>query len=276
MTSRGRPSQWVAFLTAVQFLTRIPVSRALSDPGYEHKQALRASVVYFPLVGLLIGIATSTAYSIGANLWTPWIAALVAIGFEAWLTGAFHEDAFADSADALGGGWTRERILEILKDSRLGTFGVMALVVGVGLRVALMADCSRWSCWFIVPIAAAIGRWSILLMMAKVPPIDDRHTSVRDVGSKTTTSTVLFGLFAPVAWILIIAATWTCLGGLSLVEVSWQLAPCVLAMLLVVIVTWSYGRVVQRKVGGVTGDFLGSNCFLNQLVTLLVLQAVIH
>ena len=116
-------------MAAVLFLTRIPVSPLFPREEFDHRLALQKSVRFFPLVGLMIGCFTSVVFSSVSFVWSTAVAACIAIAAESWLTGAFHEDAFADATDALGGGWTKERVLEILKDSRHGTFGVLALAV---------------------------------------------------------------------------------------------------------------------------------------------------
>jgi adenosylcobinamide-GDP ribazoletransferase len=284
--SRGISNR-IAFLTAVQFLTRIPVSPILSREGFDHRLALKRSVCFFPLVGLLIGCFTSFVFSSVSILWSTAIAACIAIAAESWLTGAFHEDAFADATDALGGGWTKERVLEILKDSRHGTFGVLALVLGIGLRVLLLAEIGPEVGLYAIPISAMTGRWAILWMMVLLPPIQDRHTMVRDVGSQTTWAVFLWsGTVAIAAWFLFAA---TYLGvrqmlftGATTVETSmelmqnwlfdslWLSIPIAIASL---VVSSLFGRYVMRRVGGVTGDFLGANCFLVQLVVLLLYAA---
>ena len=129
------PSLWESFATAVHFLTRITVSKIAMDDSLDHARALNRSVVFFPLVGGVIGLATAALVCGLAWLGFPaLLAALMAIGIEAYLTGAFHEDAFADTCDAMGGGWTREDVLKIMKDSRLGTYGTMGLLIGVSIR----------------------------------------------------------------------------------------------------------------------------------------------
>src|SRR5262245_29842706 len=110
--ARTPPSRWIAlrrqptaFLTAVRFLTRVPVPDRLFSPGEQSGVSLRASVVYFPLVGSLVGAATTAVIAGAGYLWSAWLAVLIGLAFEALLTGAFHEDAVADFCDAFGGGW---------------------------------------------------------------------------------------------------------------------------------------------------------------------------
>lgn len=266
-------SPMLAFFTAIQFLTRIPVPGAMSGTMENYQAALRASLVYFPVVGVLIGISTSATYAFSVCFWSPIIAAILAIGMEAYLTGAFHEDALADATDALGGGWTREQVLEILKDSRHGTYGVLALVIGVSLRIALVANLSWQTAWIAVPFSAGVGRWSILILMNRLDPITDRHTMVRDVGSKPTMKVILLATFGLLVALGAVCGCFFAVHGESLPSVAIYLGTrFMLAVVMSLLVTWYYLRLVRRRVGGVTGDFLGANCYLVQLVSLLAMQ----
>ena len=265
----------LAFLTAVQFLTRIPVSGAMSGTMETYKAALQASVVFFPLVGVLIGFCTATLYCTAIYFWTPLVAAILAVAIEAWLTGAFHEDALADATDALGGGWTREQVLEILKDSRHGTYGVLALVLGVSLRIALISNLSWPMAWLSIPFSAGIGRWSILLLMRRLEPITDRHTMVRDVGAKPSLAAIFRSALYPIVVLgMELGVLYLTLQGrdASIQPLLPIIVSIALAILFSLLTTWYYSRLVQRRVGGVTGDFLGSNCYLVQLVSLLAMQ----
>ena len=174
------------------------------------------------------------------------------------MTGAFHEDAFADTWDALGGGWTRERVLEILKDSRLGTYGTLALVVGVGIRAVAMSEfCSHGSVSSIVNVVAAgaISRLAILAMMATTSPIADRATQARDIAGQQSISNLLFASILSVPfWIF-----W-----------FWSNAGiAIISLIVVAVVLVLFRGMVLRRVGGTTGDFLGCAAYLTQLIILI-------
>jgi adenosylcobinamide-GDP ribazoletransferase len=250
-----------AFLTAVQFLTRIPVpGGAMSGTMEDYQQMLRASVVYFPIVGGCIGLVTGLLFVLFSQAWVPMIAAALALAIEAILTGAFHEDALADSADGLGGGWTREQVLEIMKDSRHGTYGVVALVLGLFLRVATISVLPVNVAFLFIAFSSSIGRWAILLMMHWIPAITDRETLVKDVGSQASFQVVQFGAIVPLAL------------GVVLCFVGY-LASVVLAVTSVIVVVLLLRNYFQKRLGGVTGDLLGCTCYLAQLVALLAATA---
>lgn len=123
------------FVCAVQFLTRIPTPQLV---GFQ-PEWIQQSARYYPLVGQIVGGVSALILFGAAQVWSPWIAALVAVGVGVALTGGFHEDGLADTADGLGGGLTRARRLEIMKDSRLGSYGALALGLTLALRVAALA-----------------------------------------------------------------------------------------------------------------------------------------
>ena len=132
------------YLLAVQFFTRIPVTGRLADWVGFSPAMLRASSAHFPGVGWLVAAAAALAY--GALHWAlapnPLAPAVAAVGCTiatVLLTGGFHEDGLADVADGLGGSYDRERALDIMKDSRIGAFGAMALVLVLLAKVSLLA-----------------------------------------------------------------------------------------------------------------------------------------
>jgi adenosylcobinamide-GDP ribazoletransferase len=245
------------FLVAVQFLTRVPV------PGGDQptsRDTLARAVVFFPLVGACVGAITAAVMSVAALIWPAWLAALVALAVEARLTGAFHEDAVADFFDAFGGGFTRARVLEILKDSRIGSFGAVALALGLLLRSSAMAALPAGSARVAVIVAAAaLGRQAILVAMALVPPVSDRASLARDVAARTGAGTVALGAALALPAVL----------GLALL----QPLHFALALAIAAAATIWFLRVVVRTLGGITGDCLGCLCYLVQVIVLLVAAA---
>ncbi|HYG86421.1 MAG TPA: adenosylcobinamide-GDP ribazoletransferase [Azospirillum sp.] len=133
---RHRATWLDELLLAVVFMTRLPLHlHHEPDPGLYAR-----SMGWYPLVGAALGLAGGAVYALAslADL-PPTVAALLAVGAMTWATGGLHEDGLADIADGFGGGCTRERKLEIMRDSRVGSYGVLALVFSVALRASALA-----------------------------------------------------------------------------------------------------------------------------------------
>lgn len=123
-------NEFRALHSAVMFFTRIPLPSLV-----RHEDAdLQRSSTYFPLVGWLVGAVAAAVWWAGLEVWTPAVASGASLAATLLLTGAFHEDGFADMCDGFGGGHTRARIMEIMRDSRIGAFGAIGLVVMLGLK----------------------------------------------------------------------------------------------------------------------------------------------
>ena len=129
------------FWNALRFLTVIPA------PGADHVEDdwLIRAAKYFPLVGIIVGGCSALVLLLAAKLWTGFLPPLLAVAAGIALTGALHEDGLADTADGLGGGRSRETRLAIMKDSRIGTYGALALGLGVALRVFTLAALPIWA-----------------------------------------------------------------------------------------------------------------------------------
>ncbi len=247
-----------AFLTAVGLLTRVPLPRGMVPPGVG-PAPLSDAVAYFPTVGALVGLATGSVIVCASRLWPPGVAVVLGLTFEAVLTGGLHEDAVADFCDAFGGGWTREDILRILKDSRVGSFGALGLGLAVLLRAGATAALPAADLLAATVAAAAWGRWVVLPIMALVSPVSDRPGSARDFGQGIRTREVVLGLLWALAAMLpfIAASPWNAVAAFvaSGVFLAWFV---------------SY---LRRRLGGVTGDCLGAACYAGQLIVLLAASA---
>ena len=169
------------FLLALQFFTRIPITGRLAVwVGYSPTM-LRAASVYFPLVGSVVGIFSALVLWLALAVLPPsalgaLMAAILATAASVWLTGGFHEDGLADTADALGGYVAAEKALEIMKDSRIGSYGSLTLILVLGLKIATLALLAQQS-----PLLAAVAllwahtlsRLSPLLLMFSLAHVGD-------------------------------------------------------------------------------------------------------
>jgi adenosylcobinamide-GDP ribazoletransferase len=142
------------FFTALMFYTRIPCPDWI-DHSEEY---LNKATVYFPFIGWIVGFMAAITYFIGLQVFdTNSVAVLLSMVATVLLTGAFHEDGFADVCDGFGGGWTKAKILEIMKDSRVGAYGVIGLVLLLGLKyqtlVALLSNFDNSPTWGAIRLA---------------------------------------------------------------------------------------------------------------------------
>lgn len=246
-TAAGLRREWQAFWLAMGFLTRIPVPVTVD---YSQRLMNQCSV-YFPLVGLLLGGLYAGLYTLLAGFWSPQVCVLLVLGFHLWITGAFHEDGMADCADGLGGGYTVARRLEIMKDSRIGTYGAVALGVTLALKVALLTDTQP--VWLALLLAPAISRLTPLCLMRALVYVSDPDTSKSKPVAEGFSGQRLGVAVAGVAALALVA-------GVALE-----------ALVAVVSVVLVWGAMLRRSLGGYTGDALGASVILSELVFLLML-----
>lgn len=245
-----------AAATGAQFLTRLPVpGGANADPARFPRDIARA-LVLFPLLGALIGALSASALLLGGALWPLPVAVLLALAVEARITGALHEDAVADLCDALGGGRTPEEVLRILKDSRIGAFGTLGLVLAVALRAAgLMVQPEAWRAAVVLVVSGCLGRLLMLAVLAAVPTVPGRPGLASAVGPAAG--------WRRVALAAVVAAPALALG----VAVDARgMAVAVLGGALFLL--W-YAALLRRRIGGVTGDAAGAAAYAGILIATL-------
>ncbi len=181
----------VLFLSAAGFLTRLPMPGWV---GWADDRMIRASR-YFAAVGALVGLAGGLVWWLAGQVAPGAVAAGLALAAMIWLTGALHEDGLADCADGLGGGETGEQALEIMRDSRVGSYGALALVFSVGLRwVALAALAPGWGLLALVLALAATGGFLLYL--------------VRRVGGYTGDGLGAIAQLGEIAVLVVLAGAW--------------------------------------------------------------------
>lgn len=246
-------------LLALQFFTRVPVVGALAQwVGYT-PEMLRASARFFPLIGLAIGAAAGLIFWLCAQLFSPWIAAILTLIFTALLTGAFHEDGLADYCDGIGGGSTPARALEIMKDSRIGSYGALALCLATALKLAALGTMAVALAPAALILAHLIGRVCACCVLASL-------SYVRDDGGKS--KPLAESLHAgELAFVLLTLAV--------CIALVWLWQPQMLALVGLAVVfsgisTLVIARQMLRRIGGFTGDALGA---VEQLAECAVLLA---
>lgn len=226
------------FLCAVQFLTRVPTP-ALN--GFEPDWISR-SARYFPLVGLLVGGMCAAVFWAASLIWTGWLPALLALAAGVLVTGAFHEDGLADTADGLGGGTTAARRLTIMKDSRIGTYGALALGLTLTIKAAALAGLpAGLGAWALVA-AHAGGRGASVLAMRVLPYVGEAKG----------------GKWKPSPTHLSLAELLTALAFAGLPLALSPGGVVGLALLIGAVLALAVVLLSRRLLGGYTGDVLGA------------------
>jgi len=228
-------------IAAFQFLTRLPTPEIRFDSG-----SLTRAVKFFPLVGLVVGIGAALLHRILApHLAQPVLAWLIVL-YLVLITGCFHVDALADVADSFGA-WTRERRLEIMRDSRIGSYGAAALVLSIAGRLLLLRALPLGHFAAYVIVAQVLCRWSTLPLSYLLPAARTANDESAETGQGariarlTSQSSLLLGSIFSVV-VAVFALRWA------------SIAP----LLAVCAVTAASGRLFMRRLGGVTGDCFGA------------------
>lgn len=241
------------FLRALQFLTIIRVSKDLEMT----EEQLGGSMAWFPLVGLVLGlILAGVRYAVDMVLPSS-VADVIAIIILVVLAGSLHLDGLADTVDGLAGGRDRERILAIMKDSRIGSFAVVALILVILLKVVALIEVPadmKYQTLLVIPV---LGRWSTVVLASfflyarSGPGVAQAFTQFAGkkelLVSSLITAALMIGLFL---WygVLIVAIT-----------------GCF---------TMLFGLFFKRRIGGVTGDIMGAACEVVEVITLLAMCAL--
>jgi len=241
------------FLLSLQFFTRIPIPARVPYSEDELNQA----AIYFPLIGTLIGGLCALVYWGATFLWPESVAIFLSMVFGLLLTGCFHEDGLADCMDGMGGGWDRERILTIMQDSRLGTYGAAALIGTLGGKFLLLSSLPPAIIIPVMMLAHTVSRLNAASMMLT-------ETYARPEGKAKP---LAVRMSAPG---LLIAAA------LALLPFLWIDIPALfwLALLPLVALRFWFARWLRKWIGGFTGDCLGALQQLSELTFLLGVLAL--
>ncbi len=242
------------FFTAIMFLTRLPVPK-FTDHSQEY---LERAVKYFPLAGWIVGAISGFVFLVFNKYIGEDIAIVASIIAGILATGAFHEDGFADVCDAFGGGWTKEKILMIMKDSRLGTFGVIGLISILGSKFLLLRELPKFLPEIDQPSTNIFYNYRYFLItllaahaVSRVMPVwvlrfYEYVTDPDGSKSKPLASN------KPGYGILIFATITTLI---PFIFLSWHF---LLALVPVILVTYSLADYFKKWIGGYTGDCLGA------------------
>lgn len=260
------------YLLALQFFTRVPVTGRLAAWVGFSPAMLRASAAHMPGVGALVGLITAAV--LAAAWWalptvpaSPWLAVALSTVCSVMLTGAFHEDGLADLTDGLGGSYDKARALDIMKDSRIGSFGAMALVLALLVKCAALAVLAQVHLALaVVSVLAAhvVSRTLPLFTIRTLPHVGDTpHSKSKPLADAVSTA----ALCAALLWCALVVAGLLCLplwGWVpwGVAAGGWLLGSGVVGAGLGWAWVW---RLLNRRLQGFTGDGLGTTQQISEL-----------
>ena len=256
MTETENSNLWTEIKLCLGLLTRLPVNVVATVSPSVFARSSRL----FPMVGALVGMQSAATLFLGILVGLPnVVAVLIAIGFSILLTGALHEDGLADVADGFGGGANRDGKLKIMRDSRVGTYGVLALILAVGLKGALLValmNSGLWAAAMAMIVAASASRLTPVILMNRLPMA--RNDGMAVTAGKPEAESVRIACGLALASLLVLT--------------GWQ------AMLVTIIATLAacaaIGALARRQIGGQTGDVLGAGQQVTEICVLIGLLAV--
>jgi adenosylcobinamide-GDP ribazoletransferase len=249
------------FLTAVMFYTRIPCPKWVDH----NPQFISLCTRYFPLMGWIVGGTYAGIIILSTFLFSPLISILLGIVASVLLTGAFHEDGFADVCDGFGGGWTKEKILLIMKDSRVGTYGVVGVVLIFAMKISSTLELIN-TFGSLPFIALLISSHSLSRLMA-VTIIYSQPYAREDQDSKA--KPVAMGISFSNFLIAIVFGFLPFVYFLS--QSNWYFGFVLIPM---VLITFYLSRYFKKWIGGYTGDCLGATQQVNEIIFLLGVLAI--
>ncbi|WP_454620868.1 adenosylcobinamide-GDP ribazoletransferase [Bradyrhizobium cenepequi] len=250
------------FRDAVRFLTIIPVGDSKDAPDSDW---LVRSSQFFPLVGAIVGLASAATLLLTSLVLGPVIAALMAVMASVLLTCGLHEDGLADTADGFGGGWTVEQRLTIMKDSRIGTYGTLALIFAIALRVAVLTEMPAWIGAAALIASGAAGRAAALPVLGWMKYAGTTSSmKVTYVPSPLRAAEIGFGT-------IVVLLALTPLAVATHAPSALLVGTACGITLSVAVTLWS-----RRLIGGYTGDVLGAIEQVFEIGFLLGVAAVIR
>src|SRR5258705_2982933 len=235
---------------AITFLTRVRVGDCDAD--------IATAPPWFPFVGALVGALIGVVFVGSSHLVAPALAAVLALAVGALVTGAFHHDGLADTADAFGGGWSPAQRLEIMKDSRHGTYGVIAIVLVVVAQVTALATLGPAQGFAALVAAHTLGRAGAVALMLSLPVARPDGLGA-DYTQRLRKGSAAGGI--------VVGAL------LATIAMGWWVLPAIAA---VVVTSLAVGVLAYRQIVGNVGDVLGAAEQVGESAVLIVAAAVAH
>lgn len=250
MIDKDVPGGWLArgahqlrlFFIALQFFTRLPIPAWVGfQPAWLHHASR-----FFPAVGIVVAAVASAVYWIASMLWPQIVAVLLSTIAGVLLTGAFHEDGFADVCDGFGGGTTPERVLDIMKDSRVGAYGAIGITLMLGLKCATLASLPANAVIPALLVAHPLSRLAAASLILGLDYAKAEGKAKPLAQHMTRGEFAIAAIFAsmPVAWLLYTGS------------LDWR--AIAIAAGVSGVAAWRMACFFVRRIGGYTGDCLGA------------------
>lgn len=246
------------FFIALQFFTRLPIPRWV---GFD-AQWLHHASRYFPAVGIVVGAMTAAAYALADWAWPHAVAVLLSTIAGIYLTGAFHEDGFADTCDGLGGGTTRQRVLEIMADSRIGAYGAIGIASLLAMKCVTLASLPAQTVMAALLVAHPLSRLAATTLIWKLVYVKGEGKAKPLAQNMSNGEFVIAALTAFFPMAILVGIGW----------LSWQMLVAGIAA--VAAATLWMGRKFVQRIGGYTGDCLGAVQQVTEVVFYLALLAM--
>ena len=250
----------------LQFMTRLPIP---VDVGFD--EALHKGMVYFPIVGLILGICYEMVARVGSLFFEPYIVTIFIICAEVILTGGLHLDGLGDTFDGLYSYRDKDRILEIMKDSRLGTNGLLAIMLVLMLKAGMIYEIVHERELFWLIIMPAVARWMQLLACYKAKTPREKGMGNIFIGKVTPKMFIISS-------ILLISIILGTIGAHELFSgdgyYGYYITQASLSVLILILFVMGFIKSVYRKIDGITGDILGAICELSELGFLIILHFI--
>ena len=226
------------FLTSVMFYTRLPCPKWV-DHSTEY---LQESSKYLPLIGILVGMIGAFIYLVSLFIFPSAIALLLSTIATIYVTGALHEDGLADMCDGFGGGWTKEDILRIMKDSRTGIYGVIGIIAVLSLKFASLYSITPTLIPLVLIAGNALSRFAAVTLLYTHKYVrPDAESKVKAAAHRMNTVSLLIA------------------GFFGIVPLFFFFRPFVFTLIIPVFaIHWYLGRMYSNRIGGQTGDCAGA------------------
>lgn len=257
------------FIGILQFMTRIPIP---VDTGFD--EDFHKGILYFPLVGLVLGILYYIIAWIGLAFFNPYIGTIMVLAGEVMLTGGLHLDGLGDTFDGLYSYRDKDRILEIMKDSRLGTNGLLAIMLVLMLKAGFIYEVmDQYALWLIIVMPAIARTMQVVACYQTKTP---REKGMGNIFIGKVSTQCLIGAYGLLVLVVIVALLLT--SGWFISWFEWIRIGIILSITITLLTIWTriFIRSVYKKIDGITGDVLGAICELAELIYLVIVYMVTH